>query len=194
MKQYTVTITSVTPYMQHRMNDNALKESEKRAGKLAGRPDVNEEDVTRANAVVYRDKDSGKCYIPNSHIKGALIAAGSFVKSKVGARSKSLKQTVAGMFFVGPEKIFLPDFDEVDIRSAVNQKIKARIIVVRPRWNTWEVTFSLKVDEDSISMETVKDIIGYAGGYIGIGSFRPTSNGEFGRFELKNIKEVDAKK
>lgn len=49
---------------------------------------------------------------------------------------------------------------------------------------------TLIVDEDSITTETITQIIEYAGKYVGIGSFRPTNNGLFGRFGLTSIEKV----
>ena len=62
-----------------------------------------------------------------------------------------------------------------------------RQIVVRPKWEKWKAEFTLLVDNDTITKETVKEIVENAGQYIGIGSFRPTNNGMFGRFKLNTI-------
>ena len=86
-----------------------------------------------------------------------------------------------------PDEILLPDYDTLDKRSAVNRNVKARVVVVRPKWTNWEASFTLQVFEDTITKETVKQLLEYAGSYVGIGSFRPTNNGMFGRFEVKNI-------
>lgn len=189
MKKYLVKIKGVTPYMQHRMDDQKLEDWEKNRGHIHERPDVSSTDVVRAEFHCYRNAN-GKNYIPSDQIRGALINAGSYVKAKVGGRSKSMKQIVAAMFMVYPEQIVLPDYDVIDKRSGVNHKVKARIITIRPRWNDWEAEFTLEISERSITTETVKTILQYAGDYVGIGSFRPTNNGMFGRFELVNIEEV----
>lgn len=172
--------------MQHRMDDVKLDQWEKLRGPIHERPEVAHEDAVRAEYHCYRNKD-GQCYIPSDHIRGALIAAGSFVKAKVGGRSKSMKTIVAAMFMPSPEEILLPDYDAIDKRSAVNRNVKARVITIRPRWNEWSVSFTLIVDEDSISELAISQIIEYAGKYVGIGSFRPTNNGMFGRFNLASI-------
>ena len=44
--------------------------------------------------------------------------------------------------------------------------------------------------DDTITQPTIKEIIENAGNYIGIGSFRPTNNGMFGRFQLDSIKAL----
>lgn len=189
MKKYKCTIVGVTPYMQHRMDDQKLEEWEKNRKLIIERDDVAKEDLVRAEFHCYRNK-KGKCFIPAEHLIGSLIKAGTYVKAKVGVQTKSMKSVVAGMFSIHPFEVELPDYDEIDKRSAVNKNVKARIIVIRPKWTKWSATFELHVDNDTITNETVKSIVEYAGQYVGIGSFRPTNNGSFGRFKLKTIKAV----
>lgn len=178
---YKVKITGVTPYMQHRMDDKKLEDWEKERHDVIENRNLNDPDKIRAEFHCYRN-GSGKCFIPAEHIRGALINAGTYVKSKVGAQSKSMKTIVASMFMVSPAHIDLPDWQEVDKRSAVNRNVKARVIVIRPKWNDWSVTFDLNVLNDSISKEMVAKVLSYAGDYVGIGSYRPTANGMYGKF------------
>ena len=189
MKKFKVKIKGVTPYMQHRMDDKKLDEWEKERGAIIERAGINKEDSVRAEFHCYRD-GSGCCYLPSEHLRGAMIAAGSFIKAKVGNATKSMKNIVAAMFFVDPENIILPDYDCIDKRSAVNRNIKARVITIRPKWSIWSVEFNLLVDNDTISQETVKSIVEYAGKYVGVGSFRPANSGQFGRFEVERINEI----
>lgn len=189
MKEYNVKIKGLTPYMQHRMDDAKLEEWEKRRGMIHERQDVSHTDAVRAEYHCYRNTD-GKCFIPADQLRGSFINAGTYVKAKVGGRSKSMKVIVAAMFTVSPEQILLPDYDAIDKRSGVNKNVKARIITIRPKWTTWEADFKLIIGEKSITTETIKSIIEHAGNYVGIGSFRPTNNGMFGRFELAEISEL----
>lgn len=190
MKKYKVKIKGVTPYMQHRMDDVKLEEWEKDRGRIIERDDVNQEDLVRATFHMYLD-DKNKPYMPGEHLRGSFINAGAFIKSKVGNSKKSMKNVVAGMFYIKPEQIPLPEKDWIiDKRSAVNRNIKARIITIRPKWEKWEVTFTLEVDNDTITDQTVKKIIEYAGQYVGIGSFRPQNNGMFGRFNIVKFENI----
>ena len=190
MKAYKVRIKGSSPYMQHRMDDQTLAAWEEGRGMIIERLGLNTPDQVKAEFHCYRN-DDGHCFIPSSQIKAALIEAGKLVKGKVGSATKSMKNIVAGMFLVTPEQILLPDYDTIDKRSAVNRNVKARIITVRPKWNVgWEVEFTLKVKIDTLTPEMIKNIIQYAGEYIGIGSFRPTNNGEFGCYDVVSITEM----
>jgi hypothetical protein len=183
MQKFSVKIEGVTPYMQHRMDDVKLDEWEKTHNLVVTTPDVAKEDAVRAEYHCYRNGNG--CYIPADHIRGAMIAAGTYVKSKVGAQTKSMKSVVAGMMFVENEHIDIPNYDTIDKRSAVNKNVKARVITVRPKWNAgWRAEFTLLVDNDTIHADMVKQILEYAGNNVGIGSFRPTNNGMFGRFKV----------
>lgn len=188
MKKYKVIIEGKTPYMQHRMDDQKLEEWEKKRGRIIERDDVAKEDLVRAEFHMYRDEETKSPYIPAEQIRGSLINAGAFMKSKVGNAKKSMKNVVAGMFYVFPEKIMLTENWVVDKRSAVNKNIKARVICIRPKWKQWQVEFELHVDNDTITEQTVRELLDYAGNYCGVGSFRPTNNGMFGRFDVKEIK------
>lgn len=172
--------------MQHRMDDVKLEVWEKVRGKIMERPEVSQEDATRAEYHCYRNSD-GKCFIPAEQLRGALIGAGTYMKAKVGGRSKSMKTIVAATFIPFPDQILIPDYDSIDKRSAVNRNVKARVIVVRPKWTDLTAEFTLNVYEDTITKETVHQLLTYAGNYVGIGSFRPTNNGMFGRFEVVSI-------
>lgn len=176
-------------YMQHRMDDQKLEDWEKQRGRIIERDDVNKEDYIRALFHSYQTKD-GKYYMPSEHIRSSLINAGKFIKSKVGNGKKSMANIVAGMFYVSPEEILLNGDFDIDKRSAVNKNIKARIISIRPKWKNWAVKFTLSVDNDTITQETIRTLLDYAGNYVGIGSYRPEHNGQFGRFILEELKKI----
>jgi hypothetical protein len=175
--------------MQHRMDDLGLSEWEKCRKQIIERPEVSQADNHRAEYHCHRNRE-GFCFIPAEQIRGSLINAGTYLKSKVGARSKSMKTIVAATFIITPDEIILPDWDIIDKRSAVNKNIKARVMVVRPKWINWEASFTLECHESTITKETIQQVFTYAGSFCGIGSYRPTNNGLFGRFEIVNIQEI----
>lgn len=186
MKSFSVKIKGLTPYMQHRMDDKKLEDWEKCRKNIMERPEVSHEDAVRAEYHCYRNSE-GHCFIPSEQIRGSLIGAGTYMKAKVGGRAKSMKVIVAATFQPTPEEILLPDFDTIDKRSAVNKNVKARVMVVRPKWTEWSASFTLNVYEDTITKETISQLMTYAGSYVGIGSYRPTANGLFGRYEVEDI-------
>jgi hypothetical protein len=186
---YKVKIKGITPYMQHRMDDKKLEEWEQNRKHIIERDDVNQEDLKRALFHSFVNLD-GKFYLPCEHIRAALINGGTFLKSKVGVRTKSMKSIVAAMFMVNPEEIIMPTFDAIDKRSAVNKNVKARVITVRPKWTDWTAEFTLNTGEDSFTDTQILELLNTTGNYVGIGSFRPLNNGYFGRFQVENLERA----
>jgi len=189
MKNYEITIT-IPRYMQHRMDDIALEAWEKNHGHIIDRPEIPKEDKLRADYHCHRDEND-KCFIPCEHLEQAMINGGTQVKSKVGNSRRSMTNIVAGQFSVLPIRIPLREYDEIDKRSAVNKNTGARIITVRPKWNNLEITFTLQVMNDTITPETIKEILYHAGTMFGIGSYRPQNKGKFGVFKVKFFSNGD---
>lgn len=190
MREFTVKIKGVTPYMQHRMDTQKLLEWEQSRGRIIERDNLNTEPEKIAAFHSYIDNE-GNYYIPAEHFKQSFVKGGAFVKGKVGNSTRSMKNIVAGMWRIKEEKIPFRKFDEVDVRSAVNNNIKARVITHRPKWNKWECEFTLLIDDDGLTTnKMIQDIIGYSGRFLGIGSYRPEHTGEFGRFTLNGFIEL----
>jgi len=187
MQKFKVKVKGITPYMQHRMDDTKLEEWEKSRGQIIENEGLNTPNEVKAMYHSFTTPQ-GTFYIPNEHFKQCFLNASKAVKGKVGAATKSMKQVVAGQFFVTPTQIPFRKFDEVDIRSAVNRNIKARVITKRPKWNNWEAEFQLEVHNDTITEQTIKDILSHGGSFVGVGSYRPEHSGEFGRFEVELTK------
>lgn len=69
----------------------------------------------------------------------------------------------------------------MDARWAKNPSTRGAIWVVRPRINEWDLDFTLNVLLDElIPTDIIKEVLTYAGMYVGIGAWRP----KFGRFEV----------
>lgn len=187
MKKYKVRIEGVTPYMQHRMDDQKLEEWEKTHGRVVTNSSVSQTDATRAEFHCHRNDVNKKCFIPSEQLRQSFIGAGTLVKSKVGAQTKSMKSIVAGQWMIDEEEIYMPDYDQIDKRSGINRNNKARIIVIRPKWSKWSSEFTLIIDNDTTTDEMVTQIINFAGSNVGIGSYRPTNNGRFGRYKLDTL-------
>lgn len=174
--------------MQHRMDDQKLEAWEKNRKHIIERPDINQADLVRAEFHAYRNGD-GKLFIPSEQLRIAFINGGTYLKSKVGVRTKSMKSIIAAVLMITPEEIILPEYDVIDKRSAVNKNVKARVMVVRPKWTTWKAEFDMVLDNNTLTEQLLTELITTTGNYVGIGSYRPTNNGYFGRFKLVTLKK-----
>lgn len=187
---YKVKIESVTPYMQHRMDDQKLEDWEKNRKHIIERPEVSHADLVRAEFHAYRNSE-GKCYIPSEQLRIAFIQGGGYLKSKVGNSKRSMKGVIAAILQISPEEMLLPNFNLIDKRSAVNKNIKGRVMVIRPKWTEWAAEFDMILDNGTITKETIEELITTTGNYVGIGSYRPTNNGYFGRFKLVSLEKQE---
>lgn len=169
MQKVRVKIRGVAPMLQNRYPMEA--ESEEKAKRRDEKFDPKED----AEKALYRNKDG--CFVPSSWIEAALRDTAKEFKGK--GRS-SLKGTILSSVFVEPEEIPLgkKTYDEIDRRPAVIQR--QRIVKSRPRFNSWEIEFTINFDEERVRKEVLKEILVEAGKSKGIGDYRP----KFGRFEV----------
>jgi len=87
----------------------------------------------------------------------------------------------SGAVIIDPDMILHEKQDwEIDRRPVVIQR--ARIVRERPMLKEWALEFTIEYDEDEIHKGTLKEIMDYAGRRVGIGDFRPSNGGPFGRF------------
>jgi hypothetical protein len=74
----------------------------------------------------------------------------------------------------------------IDRRRAIIQR--NGIIRCRPCFPEWSCTFTIEYDPELIGKEPkiIADVLQDAGNRIGVGDFRPSRNGPFGRFKVRN--------
>lgn len=128
----------------------------------------------------YRDK--GGLYQPASHFEGALITAGSAEKYK-GAKKYGF--LLKGGIRVFPEHVLYAKTVKPEPFGCwavvENGRKKSRIWRVRaliPAGS--KLSFEIEVFNNEINFESLKKCLEYAGGFIGIGDWRP----KYGRFEV----------
>lgn len=128
----------------------------------------------------------GKPVIPQPNLFRCLIDAGQFFKagkSKITTQKSSLVPAAMSI-----EEIAIPieskDGWTVDSRSVVIPSTGGRIMCHRPCFNDWTLTFTLQYDTDMFSEKLVRDIVDAAGKKIGLGDFRPSRKGPYGKFNV----------
>lgn len=132
----------------------------------------------------------GKIYTPSTHILGSLINAAKNFQIK-GKGKSNYSRLVGSSVEVKEDAIIHKYQGWVAWRiSAVNPMTKGRMIVTRPRMEKWAFEFTLVLRDESIGIETIKEILDYAGSYVGIGDWRPEKKGKFGKFIVTEFKPV----
>lgn len=181
MKTITVELTGESPLL---MNNPISMLDEKKD--VSGIKTYKVEELKKASKIKLYKLPSGELYVPAEAIKGCLIGASSF--RKIG--KFTAKPIVAGGVFISPNKIGLgvKKFD-YDIRTGVN-KLRGRVIVVRPMIEKWKINFNIEYDETLIGdANIIKQLLEDGGKRVGILDFRPQKMGQFGRFKITKWQE-----
>lgn len=189
MKTYNVSIKGLTPFLQCRFSEEASVESSTRRVVVdRGTP------RQQAEKLMYRDA-AGKYYFPSTCICRCIAEAGRNHKMK-GSRS-SARYVVPAAIMVPSETIILNNGDgrpakdfEVDSRPVSIPSTKGRVMRHRPRFDEWSATFALRVNDNILPSDFIKQLLDEAGLCVGIGDFRPQRSGPFGTFTVTKWEEL----
>jgi len=133
------------------------------------------DDQLEAESRLIKNKDGIICQ-PASHFEASMIK--SAVEHKFIGR-KSYKDLFKAGVFVHPELIPHKTQKYVIDKQAVVIS-KARILRCRPRFDNWELDFTIIIRDERIDPRKVEQVLECAGKYHGIGDYRP----RYGLFEL----------
>lgn len=176
-EKYNATIRGICPLLMHKFDDN------KDSNKLIKSGSENRDPKLDAQNSLYKNERGVICQ-PASHIEGAMIRA-STSYNMAGKGKKTYKDAFKGGVFVEPQMI--PHKNQkwnIDSRNVMIQR--ARIIRSRPRFDNWELSFSIINTDERIRGEILKEILSDAGRYFGIGDYHP----RFGRFEVIKFERI----
>lgn len=184
MDKINVTIKGITPLLQERFSNEKFKEQTK---KSTGEADYSKD----AEKALYQLED-GTIYQPAVHLERAIAEAGKNFKPK-GHRGNSYSRLLGSALEITPECI-PHKFQEwvQDERTAVIRTIpsKPRIMVYRPRFDEWELSFTIHILDDGILPDQVRKVLDWAGLYNGLGGMRPQHGHRFGKFIIIEWQEI----
>ena len=174
-----VKIKGITPYMQHRFPIEDMRE-------ILDKVKIKVIKTKTPPVIKALYKEGDKIYLPAAHLEGAIKEASKNFK---GRGRSSLYKVLCGILSVEPEKIFnfKPQKWVIDERVGNNPntgKGGNKVIIERPKFEDWEAEFVIRVDTSDISSEKLREVVEFAGNYVGIGSYRPSKGGKFGRFKI----------
>lgn len=174
-KEVGVKIRGTCDYLQHK---RPLEEED--TSKRSGEVDHSKEWET----AVYVDPEVG-CFIPSKQLRASLVKGATNFKIK-GRMGKTFKDMINATIEVEPDKISLekqqPDYvHEEWVRVQRNQILRRRPAFKKG----WEAEFILLILDDQMPIDKMREILEYAGRFVGIGDWRP----HFGRFEVIEFQE-----
>lgn len=184
---YDVRLKGKRPLLQHRFNE----ESEAALGETTKSSSIKKKKTPRDEAQInsYMFED-GTYFIPHMYVFGSLdtVATGFFIKPS----RKSIKWLIPAGIEIFPEEIPLLSWEgtpikhfEVYSKAVTNQRVKAKVMCHRPRFEEWRVDFVMMIDTDMLPVDLVQEVIIDAGKKSGFGAFRPF----FGKYFLTHYEE-----
>ena len=183
MKKFKVTIKGIAPLMQarHPSPDEEVKILQRKSSKKAKVKDLTDKEAFEMHAY----KVNGKHFQPSVMIEAAMAKAAVSFKME---GKKTFKDVIKGGIIVTPTNIIHKKQKfEMDAQWGNNPSTRGAVWIVRPRIDEWELDFTIDLLQDErVAPEQLKEILEYAGMYIGIGAYRP----KYGRFEVKSFKEI----
>ena len=183
MKTVKATLRSISPYSQ---------------SKPYFTPRLDKEGHADYEARTWRDRvnsnEDGYIIIPPMAFKNCLSDVAKFLQIQVPGKGKNTytKHFEAGLLVMEP--LVLPvKKDEVAgewlfVPSDGRRGSGKRVLKCFPLIPSWEGDVTFHIMDDTITRDVFEHHLREAGGFIGIGRFRPRNNGFYGRFEVVKTK------
>lgn len=181
--KFQISIKGIAPLLQAK---HPTPEEEKKILERKSNPKAKVKDLTDQEQFDMHAYKKGKNFIqPSEMIEAAMTKAA--VNFKMEGK-KTYKDAIKSGIIITPIEIpHKIQTVEQDARWGVNKNTRGAVWVVRPRFNDWELDFDLELLQDErVSPEILKEILNYAGLYVGIGAWRP----KFGRFEVIKFEQL----
>ena len=181
MKKYEVEITGVTPLLMNKPEEYGFDEQwvEKKAS-----TDWEKEALKK----IYMDSE-GRIYQPSNHLEQTLIESGKKIRVK-GAGKATYSKLFGSMVTVEPFELLHKNQEfEILKQLVVIPSTKGRVMRYRPMFKNWVLSFEIHA-EDEIPQDVLKEALEIAGRYSGIGDWRPSKKGKFGKFQVTSFHEV----
>ncbi len=199
---FLITCVSVSPMLQNPMTDETLDELiyGSAGRRKPPKADVSIDDIAMKRLCL---GPNGELGIPANYLFAALVDAGRHVifdkKTKISTAKTSL---VPNLLTIVPELVneagdgFIPFKDQTvkwiaDKRRGVLAANGAAVAIVRPKFPTWAFDVTVEVNLDDVAIEKIQDLFKKAGQNSGLGDFRPSKRGPFGRFTVTQLIELE---
>ena len=183
-----------SPLLLNRMTEEQLESLRKAGGKRSKTAPRPESTRDEAEPKLYKSK-KGELYLPTENIFSRLVAAGQMVRLDGKRQVSTAKSTILPAFLtlldpyvplLDPDNLKKTPAWEVDMRQGRNPNSGDAICIVRPRFDRWAFRLSCEMDENEISENVIRELFDKAGSRIGLGDFRPSRKGPFGRWVINS--------
>ena len=181
MKEIKVTVCGTTPLLCNNFTDEEQMASSRGSRiSIVGDKGTPREQAARK---LYLGL-GGTPIIPQPNMFRCIVDAGKFFKAgKVKVSTSKSSLLPACLDLEGVEiPIVHSEPWEVDTRAVRIPATGGRILCHRPKFNDWSLSFILRLDDEILAPDLIREIIDAAGKRIGLGDYRPDCKGPFGKF------------
>lgn len=174
MKIFHITLVGTRPLLMNRYRFDDKGEPPKRPRVESRKLD----EIVAESA--YIDPEHG-CYIPAEWLESMLAETAKGIL----VRRKSMRPVVMASVHVLDtiNPLGKSTWDAIDRRPVRMNHV--RVVRMRPRFDSWQVSFRLQVDDRRLSAEQVRMLLEEGGTVNGLGDFRP----RFGQFRIGSFEE-----
>lgn len=138
-----------------------------------------------AEKKLYKGLD-GKPMIPSPNLLRSIVDGGYF--TKLGKKQVTTARSSMLYSCVGINAVEIPIIHKqpwkVDTRPVRIPSTGGRILAHRPMFDDWRLEFEVELDTSIINAKLFRQIVDDAGSRIGLGDFRPSTKGPFGRYKI----------
>lgn len=202
-QRFVVSCIGISPMLQNPMTDETLDELiyGSAGRRKPPKTDVSIKDIAQKRLCLGPNGEFG---VPANYLFAALVDAGRHVvfdkKTKLSTRESSLVPSLLSIVSPLVNEAgdgFIPFKDQkagwiADKRRGVLAANGAAVAVVRPKFPTWAFDVTVEVNLDLVAIEKVQELFNAAGRYSGLGDFRPSKKGPFGRFNVADFVAMEA--
>lgn len=180
MKTFSVVLNGISPLIVHR-NSPELEALQKKQRDNEARKRIEEE-----NYHLYLYVNLNGPYVPSLNLLRCFTSAAKEFRLE-GHGKKSYRNIIGGGFIIiSPDEI--PLIGKYEPFKTYVKIQNQRVLRVRPIFPSWSLKFKLMI-MDGVDPARVRDIVDYAGLFVGLGDFRPERGGPYGRFVVEEWRD-----
>ena len=186
-----IEVAGVTPLICNRFTDAQAQNSTNGVrGSSAAVERQSPQDIAMSKLYLGLD---GKPMIPQPNLLRCLVDGGSF--HKAGKKQITTQKSSILYACLDIEAAEIPIIHKqpwrVDTRAVVIPSTGGRILTHRPLFDDWKLEFVVHLDTSIVGPGVFRQIVDDAGSRIGLGDFRPSKKGPYGRFRVDHWQAVD---
>lgn len=189
----TIEIEGVTALICNRFTDEAaLASTSGDRGSSAAADRGTPQEICESK--LYKGSN-GKPMIPAPNLLRSIVDGGAF--TKIGKKQLTTARASVLYSCVAIEEIEVPIVHKqpwkVDTRPVRIPSTGGRILTHRPMFDDWKLAFEVDLDTSICNAKVFRQVVDDAGKRVGLGDFRPSTKGPYGRFTVVRWVEQQVK-